>query len=181
MRGKGQILHPPLRTPSKSGSAIACVEIPSPRYARLKSFTNLLISRRSDKSYMRFDHVCVHTIRYDTRCYFNVRSKADISQLNLPHGTERGLASGCISARKNRWMVIQRRQWRQLEGHSADGNGRGAKQLGDGRPGGCVVGSHKAWRVFVSVFIVFCIIVIIVKKLSSLKHLVTTTVAESHN
>jgi len=25
-------------------------------------------------------------IRYDTRCYFNVRSKADISQLNLPHG-----------------------------------------------------------------------------------------------
>ena len=26
-------------------------------------------------------------IRYDTRCYFNVRSKADISQLNLPHGT----------------------------------------------------------------------------------------------
>ena len=28
-----------------------------------------------------------HTIRYDTRCYFNVRSKADMSQLNLPHGT----------------------------------------------------------------------------------------------
>jgi len=26
------------------------------------------------------------TIRYDVRCYFNVRSKADISQLNLPHG-----------------------------------------------------------------------------------------------
>ena len=31
------------------------------------------------------------TIRYDTRCYFNVRSKADISQLNLPHGTGRQL------------------------------------------------------------------------------------------
>jgi len=31
-------------------------------------------------------------IRYDTRCYFNVRSKADISQLNLPHGTE---TDGC--------------------------------------------------------------------------------------
>jgi len=28
----------------------------------------------------------VETIRYDTRCYFNVRSKADTSQLNLPHG-----------------------------------------------------------------------------------------------
>ena len=26
------------------------------------------------------------TIRYDTRCYCNVRSKADISRLNLPHG-----------------------------------------------------------------------------------------------
>ena len=25
-------------------------------------------------------------IRYDTICYFNVRSKADMSQLNLPHG-----------------------------------------------------------------------------------------------
>ena len=41
--------------------------------------------------------ICVHftisdeggggfAIRYDTRCYFNVRSKADVSQLNLPHG-----------------------------------------------------------------------------------------------
>jgi len=29
-----------------------------------------------------------NTIRYDTRCYFNVRSKADISQLNLPHRTD---------------------------------------------------------------------------------------------
>jgi len=28
------------------------------------------------------------TIRYDVRCYFNVRSKADISQLNLSHGTK---------------------------------------------------------------------------------------------
>jgi len=32
--------------------------------------------------------VSIVTIRYDTRCYFNVRSKADISQLNLPHGTD---------------------------------------------------------------------------------------------
>ena len=28
------------------------------------------------------------TIWYDTRCYFNVRSKANVSQLNLPHGTD---------------------------------------------------------------------------------------------
>ena len=26
-------------------------------------------------------------IRYDTRCYFNVQSNADMSQLNLQHGT----------------------------------------------------------------------------------------------
>ena len=31
-------------------------------------------------------HVFEITSRYDTRYYFNVRSKADISQLNLPHG-----------------------------------------------------------------------------------------------
>jgi len=38
------------------------------------------------------DFLVVHGValrlRYDTRCYFNVRSKADISQLNLPHGTD---------------------------------------------------------------------------------------------
>jgi len=27
-----------------------------------------------------------NVIPYDTRCYFNVRSKANTSQLNLPHG-----------------------------------------------------------------------------------------------
>ena len=32
--------------------------------------------------------IIVDRLRYDTRCYFNVRSKADISQLNLPHGTD---------------------------------------------------------------------------------------------
>jgi len=39
-------------------------------------------------------NICWHNyaveIRYDTRCYFNVRSKADISQLNLPHGERTG-------------------------------------------------------------------------------------------
>ena len=29
--------------------------------------------------------VQIDTIRYNTRCYFNVRSKADMSQLNPPH------------------------------------------------------------------------------------------------
>jgi len=30
----------------------------------------------------------IDTIRYDTRCYINVRSKANMSQLNLPHGAD---------------------------------------------------------------------------------------------
>ena len=32
--------------------------------------------------------IIIITIRYDTRCYFNLRSKADMSQLNLPHGND---------------------------------------------------------------------------------------------
>jgi len=47
------------------------------RYERIRYFACL-----SDLSF-----ICA-TIRYDTRYYFNVRSKADISQLNLPHGTD---------------------------------------------------------------------------------------------
>ena len=36
-----------------------------------------------------FSVIMYDTIRYDTRCYFNVRSKADMSQLNLiPHGND---------------------------------------------------------------------------------------------
>jgi len=30
----------------------------------------------------------VKQVRYDTRCYFNVHSKANMSQLNLLHGTD---------------------------------------------------------------------------------------------
>ena len=36
----------------------------------------------------QMDGAILLAIRYDTRCYFNVRSKADISQLDLPHGTD---------------------------------------------------------------------------------------------
>jgi len=35
----------------------------------------------------------LHT--YDTRCYFNVRSKANMSQLNLPHLDELSVISVC--------------------------------------------------------------------------------------
>ena len=35
-----------------------------------------------------WDILTFATIRYDTTCYVNVRSKANMSQLNLPHGTD---------------------------------------------------------------------------------------------
>ena len=46
-------------------------------------------TRQRHAERQRPDPVCIRydTIRYDTRCYFNVQSKADMSQLNLPHGT----------------------------------------------------------------------------------------------
>jgi len=34
------------------------------------------------------EHWTWSVIRYDTRCYFNVQSEADMSQLTLPHGTD---------------------------------------------------------------------------------------------
>ena len=36
--------------------------------------------------------------RYDTRCYFNVRSKADMSQLSLPHGNVAAQLKRCAHA-----------------------------------------------------------------------------------
>jgi len=46
----------------------------------LHTFSRTLTQKNGDGQ-ERYD-----TIRYDTRCYFNVRSKADMSQLILPHG-----------------------------------------------------------------------------------------------
>jgi len=40
------------------------------------------------RSVQQDDVVYNSLIRYDTRCYFNVRLKADMSQLNLPHGND---------------------------------------------------------------------------------------------
>ena len=50
---------------------------------------------------------CVLTIRYDTRCYFNVRSKADMSRLNLPHGTS--VRAERRHAQRSIWTV--HKQW----------------------------------------------------------------------
>ena len=59
----------------------------------VSSFTGLITLEILDGWELRFADgllslLNIDTIRYDTRCYFNVRSKADISQLNLPHGTD---------------------------------------------------------------------------------------------
>jgi len=52
--------------------------------------------KRSERAFARMlrlvSHLCIScrwdTIRHDTRCYINVRSKANMSQLNLPHGAD---------------------------------------------------------------------------------------------
>ena len=46
---------------------------------------NKLITQSERASQTR---ILSDTIRYDTRCYFNVRSKANMSRLNLTHGTD---------------------------------------------------------------------------------------------
>ena len=48
--------------------------------------------------------ICLERRANDTRCYFNVRSKADISQLNLPHGK---LAYGPADATATHCFVLQ--------------------------------------------------------------------------
>ena len=66
-------------------------------YYAVHKFYYVLLRHNGSKTYSS-----IHTYRggsvaewlYDTRCYFNVRSKADISQLNLPHGVVSVLDSG---------------------------------------------------------------------------------------
>ena len=62
---------------------MVALEIPSLRYVRLRSFTFLLISERSDKCPTRFEHVCVPSPDW---------------------------LVGAFGAR-DRWMIGQRRQY----------------------------------------------------------------------
>jgi len=48
---------------------------------------NTQMTKKTERTYDSQLQQISKQIRYDTRCYFNVRSKADMSQLNLPHGT----------------------------------------------------------------------------------------------
>jgi len=76
-----------------------CITVPT-AYIIPEIFTQILADRHTDekidkqidkpvtilRSTTADVEGCRCTIRHDTRCYFNVRSKADTSQLNLPHG-----------------------------------------------------------------------------------------------
>jgi len=48
----------------------------------------------------RVEHQSFVKVRYDTRCLFNVRSKANMSQLNLPHGTDKKCKNRKTKSRK---------------------------------------------------------------------------------
>jgi len=41
-----------------------------------------------EKKHFRGSHLGVSSTLCDTRCYFNVRSEADMSQIDLQHGTK---------------------------------------------------------------------------------------------
>ena len=54
----------------------------------IHSITQRLCQRRFNNLMLFWFTRVAMLNRYDTRCYFNVRSKADISRLNLPHGND---------------------------------------------------------------------------------------------
>ena len=61
---------------------VAGILVVRPTSVRIAFAGSLVLAARTGLAIqVRYD-----TIRYDTKCYFNVRSKADMSQLNLPHG-----------------------------------------------------------------------------------------------
>ena len=55
--------------------------------SRQTSAANPSVAAAVDRRDRQTDTRPFYKTLYDTRCYFNVRSKADTSQLNLPHGT----------------------------------------------------------------------------------------------
>jgi len=67
----------------RAGALDADQAVQSAGRAVLRQLDVALMSATDDKRTVRYDR-----IRYDTRCYFNVRSRADMSQFNLPHGTD---------------------------------------------------------------------------------------------
>jgi len=64
----------------------ACIKVPTYFLTYLKKITKTLQLLPSVDTTTALCQS--YTIRCDTRCYFNVRWKADVSQLNLPHGND---------------------------------------------------------------------------------------------
>ena len=58
------------------------------RAARFRLRQLILVAYGGSVTYYSFTSTLSNAMRYDTKCYLNVRSKADISELNLPHGTK---------------------------------------------------------------------------------------------
>ena len=75
------VLDPLLHTP--------CISLPNHHLFAAHVHTNAACSAAISRLCHLHLPKSVFTIRYDTRCYFNVRSKANMSQLNLPHGTKK--------------------------------------------------------------------------------------------
>jgi len=73
----------------KTGGRIHNITEKMPRDFFFMCSQRMQIYIKHEATHDRDSHIPVgyDTIRYDTRCYFNMRSKADMSQLNLPHGT----------------------------------------------------------------------------------------------
>jgi len=72
----------------KAVSGILTQQGTNGQYSPIAFFSQKLNDTQRKWSTVEREWLCCSTIRYDMRCYFNVRSKADISQLNLPHGTD---------------------------------------------------------------------------------------------
>ena len=67
-----------------SSGTVATVSSPSASAAQSTTVHDGL----RDPADKRSVNLAVGKLRYDTRCYFNVRSKADTNQLNLLHGND---------------------------------------------------------------------------------------------
>ena len=89
-RGHGQARR--VRATGDGGPAAADRQAGAPGTTQRRGTTPTVLrrQRRAAAAAPRERHVPPsrqRTIRYDARCCFNVRSKADVSQFNLPHGS----------------------------------------------------------------------------------------------
>jgi len=73
--------------PATAAAAAAAAALLSKRHQPFTVSVQAQKYSRLRVCFCRSSFVPYDAIRYDTRCYFNVLLKANMSQLNLPHGT----------------------------------------------------------------------------------------------